>query len=132
MLLISLPTELGRDRARRHGRRQLRGAGARAAPPGAGPTLAAGGAPGQLRLGADERGRAVRLAEAQLAAHGLIVGASGAGKSTTLLGILRGQIMRGQPVVVIDLKGSPQFARALASGGSAGRAAVRELDARRR
>jgi conjugal transfer pilus assembly protein TraD len=87
---------------------------------------AAAAAPGQLRLGADERGRAVWLAEAQLAAHGLIVGASGAGKSTTLLGILRGQIMRGQPVVVIDLKGSPQFARALETAAvQAGRPFVR-------
>ena len=62
------------------------------------------------------------LDDRQLAAHGLIVGASGAGKSTTLLGILSGQIMRGQPVVVIDLKGSPQFARTLrAAAAQAGR-----------
>ncbi|MGI8507622.1 MAG: type IV secretory system conjugative DNA transfer family protein [Solirubrobacteraceae bacterium] len=68
---------------------------------------------GGVRLGVDERGREVRLSDRQLAAHGLIVGASGAGKSTTLLGILCDQISRGLPVVAIDLKGSPSFAREL-------------------
>jgi conjugal transfer pilus assembly protein TraD len=66
-----------------------------------------------VRLGVDERGREVRLSDHQLAAHGLIVGASGAGKSTTLLGILGEQIARGLPVVAIDLKGSPAFEREL-------------------
>ncbi len=64
-------------------------------------------------LGVDERGRPVHLSDRQLAAHGLILGASGAGKSTTLLGILCDQIGRGRPVVAIDLKGSPAFAREL-------------------
>lgn len=68
---------------------------------------------GGVRLGVDERGREVRLTDRQLAAHGLIVGASGAGKSTTMLGILCDQIGRGLPVVAIDLKGSPAFARQL-------------------
>ena len=40
----------------------------------------------------------------------LILGASGAGKSTTLLTILTDQIRRGRPVVAIDMKGSPAFA----------------------
>ena len=45
---------------------------------------------GQLRtgarhLGADAAGRPVILGDRALAAHGLILGASGAGKSTTLL-----------------------------------------------
>jgi conjugal transfer pilus assembly protein TraD len=78
--------------------------------------------PGKLRLGSDERGRAVWLTPGQLAAHGLIVGASGAGKTTTLLRILGEQIACGRPVVAIDLKGSPQFARALqAEAQAAGR-----------
>jgi hypothetical protein len=78
--------------------------------------------PGKLRLGHDERGRAVWLTPGQLAAHGLIVGASGAGKSTTLLRILGEQIACGRPVVTIDLKGSPQFAHALeAEARAAGR-----------
>lgn len=83
---------------------------------------AAAAEPGRLALGTDERGREVALGAGQLAAHGLIVGASGAGKSTTLLRILGEQIARGQPVVAIDLKGSPQFARSLrAAAASAGR-----------
>lgn len=69
---------------------------------------------GALALGRDDRGRAVALHESQLAAHGLIVGASGAGKSTTLLGIVGEQVLRGRPVVAIDLKGSPAFAERLA------------------
>ena len=64
-------------------------------------------------LGSDPRGRAVALSDRQLAAHALIVGASGAGKSTTMLGILAAQIHRGRPVIAIDMKGSPAFAAAL-------------------
>jgi len=68
---------------------------------------------GEVVLGVDGRGRPVALSDRQLAAHGLIVGASGAGKSTTLLGILTDQIRRGKSVVAIDLKGSPAFAAQL-------------------
>jgi type IV secretory pathway TraG/TraD family ATPase VirD4 len=55
----------------------------------------------------------VTLADDELSAHGLILGASGAGKSTTLLRILTEQIARGRPVVAIDMKGSPAFAEVL-------------------
>ncbi len=73
-------------------------------------------------LGVDRRGRLVRLGDAELSAHGLILGASGAGKTTTLLTILSDQIRRGRPVVAIDMKGSPAFVRALAeSAAAAGR-----------
>jgi hypothetical protein len=52
----------------------------------------------------------------------LILGASGAGKSTTMLSILSEHIVRGRPVVAIDMKGSPDFARRLeAAAASAGR-----------
>jgi hypothetical protein len=71
------------------------------------------GAGAGIRLGVDERGRDVVLSDRQLAAHGLIVGASGAGKSNTLLHILCDRVERGLPVVAIDLKGSPEFARRL-------------------
>ncbi len=70
-------------------------------------------------LGFDRRGKPVHLGDRQLAAHGLIVGASGAGKSTTLLGILIDQIERGLPVVALDLKGSPTFARELEQAAAA-------------
>jgi conjugal transfer pilus assembly protein TraD len=69
---------------------------------------------GAARLGRDAHGRAVALSDEQLGAHALIVGASGAGKSTTLQTILTDRIARGHPVVVIDMKGSPSFARSLA------------------
>jgi Tfp pilus assembly pilus retraction ATPase PilT len=39
-------------------------------------------------LGTDRRGRPVLLSYRELSAHGLILGASGSGKSTTLLRIL--------------------------------------------
>ena len=54
---------------------------------------------GEVVLGVDRRGRLVRLGDAELSAHGLILGASGAGKTTTLLTILSDQIRRGRPVV---------------------------------
>ena len=76
--------------------------------------LRAAGRPDRLLLGVEESsGRAVVLSDRQIAAHGLIVGASGSGKSTTLLRILSEEIARGRPVVAIDLKGSPGFAHEL-------------------
>jgi hypothetical protein len=72
-----------------------------------------------IPLGSDERGGSVSIAERELAAHGLILGASGAGKTTTLLTIVREQIRRGRPVVAIDMKGSPAFATALADAAAA-------------
>ncbi len=81
-------------------------------------------AAGQLRtgglvLGADRRGGPVILADRALTTHGLILGASGAGKSTTLLTILSDQIRRGAPVVAIDMKGSPEFEATLTSACAA-------------
>jgi conjugal transfer pilus assembly protein TraD len=64
-------------------------------------------------LGATPAGDPVVLTDRQLSAHGLIVGASGAGKSTTLLAILTDHVRRGRPVVALDMKGSPTFAREL-------------------
>jgi hypothetical protein len=75
-----------------------------------------------VALGTDPRGRPVALSDHELSAHGLVVGASGAGKSTTLLRILTEQIARGRPVVAIDMKGSPAFAQVLCdASGVAGR-----------
>ncbi len=72
-----------------------------------------------IRLGLDPRRDPVHVTDRELSAHGLILGASGAGKSTTLLRILTGQIARGRPVVAIDMKGSPAFARTLADAAAA-------------
>ena len=73
----------------------------------------------EIVLGVDKRGRLVRLGDDELSAHGLILGASGAGKTTTLLTILTDQISRGRPVVAIDMKGSPAFGRELAAAAAA-------------
>ncbi len=70
-------------------------------------------------LGSDHRGRPVLLDDGQLSAHGLILGASGAGKSTTLLAIITDHIARGRPVVAIDMKGSPAFAGHVARAAAA-------------
>jgi conjugal transfer pilus assembly protein TraD len=70
-------------------------------------------------LGSDRRGTQVWVSEHELSAHGLIVGASGAGKTTTLLRILSELIARGRPVVAIDMKGSPAFARTMAEAAAA-------------
>jgi conjugal transfer pilus assembly protein TraD len=71
-------------------------------------------APGDgVVLGIDRAGDRVVLTDRQLSAHGLILGAAGAGKSTTLLAILTDRVRRGGSVVAIDMKGSPGFADAL-------------------
>ena len=77
------------------------------------------GRAGEVVLGANKSGRLVRLGDDELSAHGLILGASGAGKTTTLLAILSDQIRRGRPVVAIDMKGSPAFVRVLAESAAA-------------
>jgi conjugal transfer pilus assembly protein TraD len=77
---------------------------------------------GEVVLGVNKNGSLVRLGDNELSAHGLILGASGAGKTTTLLAILSDQIRRGRPVVAIDMKGSPAFVRVLEeSAAAAGR-----------
>jgi type IV secretory pathway TraG/TraD family ATPase VirD4 len=73
---------------------------------------------GALVLGRDHRGRPVIVGDREFGAHALILGASGAGKSTTLVAILRDRIARGLPVVALDLKGSPAFANALAEAAA--------------
>jgi conjugal transfer pilus assembly protein TraD len=73
-------------------------------------------------LGQDAARQPVVISDRQLSAHALILGASGAGKSTSLLQILTDHIRRGTPVVAVDMKGSPSFAGTLArAAASAGR-----------
>jgi conjugal transfer pilus assembly protein TraD len=72
-----------------------------------------------ISLGHERSGRAVIVSERELSGHGLILGASGAGKTTTLLTILTQQIQQGRPVVAIDMKGSPDFARRLGDAAAA-------------
>jgi conjugal transfer pilus assembly protein TraD len=73
-----------------------------------------GAADETLTIGRDVRsGDRVAIGDRALAAHGLVLGASGAGKTTTLMAIASNQIAKHRPVVVIDLKGSPGFARDL-------------------
>jgi hypothetical protein len=79
--------------------------------------LAAGGR--AITLGHDPAGRAVTIPREALAAHGLILGATGAGKTTTMMRLLHEQISGGGPVVVIDLKGSPGFAAELRAAAEA-------------
>jgi conjugal transfer pilus assembly protein TraD len=75
--------------------------------------------PHRIQLGRDLRGRPVSLHETQLGAHGLILGASGSGKSTTMLSIVGQQITAGRAVVVIDLKGSRELEQQLSAAAAA-------------
>jgi hypothetical protein len=82
----------------------------------AAPTVEHGGT---ISLGSDAEGRHVVLSDRQLSAHALILGASGAGKSTTLLKLLTEHVRIGRAVVAIDMKGSPAFAGSLARAAAA-------------
>ncbi len=93
---------------------------ARRADPRLGGSPESGPSPdGEVLLGRDPARRSVTLTDRQLSAHALIVGASGAGKSTTMLGILGAQIARGHPVIAIDMKGSAAFAAELERAAAA-------------
>lgn len=62
-------------------------------------------ADGQIILGPDERAGTVALELPKLVTHTLIAGASGSGKTTTLVRIAQGVLALGRAVVVVDLKG---------------------------
>jgi conjugal transfer pilus assembly protein TraD len=72
-----------------------------------------------VTLGRERSGREVHLSEVTLASHALIVGATGAGKTTTLLTVLQDRIRDGAAVVAIDLKGSAELAAGLADSALA-------------
>jgi type IV secretory pathway TraG/TraD family ATPase VirD4 len=56
-------------------------------------------------LGVTEFGKKIVQTDKEASAHTLVVGASGSGKTTTLMSKARDSIRRGQGVVFIDLKG---------------------------
>jgi type IV secretory pathway TraG/TraD family ATPase VirD4 len=64
-------------------------------------------------LGIDERGRVVTVSEQELSQHALVLGATGSGKTTTVLQLLGGLIPRGLGLVMIDLKGDPELVATL-------------------
>ncbi|QBI20231.1 DUF853 family protein [Egibacter rhizosphaerae] len=68
---------------------------------------------GAVVLGMDPRGDPVRVTTEQLAAHALLVGASGSGKTTTALHLTGTLVHQQHPVAVIDLKGDPEVAEQL-------------------
>jgi conjugal transfer pilus assembly protein TraD len=55
------------------------------------------------------------LAEEEVAHHVLLLGATGSGKTTSLLRIAEGAIGRGLAFVAVDLKGSPEVSARLAA-----------------
>jgi hypothetical protein len=60
--------------------------------------------PGKIRLGLDQLGAAFDLDAAELAQHMLLPGASGAGKTTSLVRIAIGALVNGYAVVFVDGK----------------------------
>jgi type IV secretory pathway TraG/TraD family ATPase VirD4 len=106
LAMVAIAVALGAS-AFRLGRLSVRGLGHRAR------------ASDEIVVGRDSRGRSVAIAEADLSAHALVLGASGSGKTTALVTILEQQIQRGRPVVAIDMKGSPLFALQLAQAAAA-------------
>jgi len=84
---------------------------ARALQPGFVPTGAAlaspadiGDPPGKIRLGVDQLGAAFNLDARELAQHVLMPGASGSGKTTTLVRIASGALANGYAVAFVDGK----------------------------
>lgn len=63
--------------------------------------------PDGVVMGINEAGKAVLLRDKELNMHAFISGATGAGKTNTILVILESAIRRGKPVIVVDGKGDP-------------------------
>lgn len=64
-----------------------------------------------MTLGVDETGNRIVQTYADAAAHTLILGASGAGKTRTLSGRIRDAMKHGHGVILVDLKGDSSFAQ---------------------
>ena len=68
---------------------------------------------GQVLLGIDRSRRPYVLELAELGTHALVLGATGSGKTTTLLVLIEAAMREQRPVIVIDLKGDPGLTRAM-------------------
>lgn len=66
-----------------------------------------------LTLGINEHGDRVVQTDRDASLHTIMVGASGSGKTVTLLGRARDSIKRGQGMVFVDLKGGPEVPEVL-------------------
>jgi hypothetical protein len=60
-----------------------------------------------VALGVDKKGKPVLVTDEELNMHALVLGATGAGKTNTLMVILESAIRRGKPVIFVDGKGDP-------------------------
>lgn len=61
-------------------------------------------------IGIDEDGNTVKIIDEELNGHCLVLGATGAGKTTTLMNFIESAAKRGIPVIVVDGKGEIGFA----------------------
>lgn len=68
-----------------------------------------------LTLGVNAKGERVIQTDVSAAAHTLVVGASGSGKTTTLMSKARDAIKRGQGLIFVDLKGGNDIPQILNS-----------------
>lgn len=66
-------------------------------------------------LGINDHGDKIIQSEKEAVAHTLVVGAAGSGKTTTLMLGARDIIRRGEPLLFVDMKGSEDVPRILAS-----------------
>lgn len=66
-----------------------------------------------VRLGTDDKGKTAVLTDAEVQTHALVLGATGTGKTNALQLIMASVLRRGQPLVVIDGKGSPHLAEGM-------------------
>jgi len=68
---------------------------------------------GKVLLGIDRSRKPYALEFAELGTHALALGATGSGKTTTLLVLIEAAMREQRPVIVIDLKGDPGLTQAV-------------------
>ncbi|SFE28367.1 Type IV secretory pathway, VirD4 component, TraG/TraD family ATPase [Thermoanaerobacter thermohydrosulfuricus] len=61
-------------------------------------------------IGVDEYGNTVKIEDEELNGHCLVLGATGAGKTTTLMNFIESAVKRKIPVIIVDGKGEIGFA----------------------